>query len=188
MVKITNKGLDEPLPDPGLFPEASAIAFSEPMRNIVDKPPPKSPPITPAAIGVLSGSTHIFQPQATFTPTFSQTSLPARIRATTTQTKQCPTSAAARFAVPVCSGPSSSGGGPQPATAGGGTNGGMRGNAPTIFTGDRSKSDEFLREFKIYHMVNSQNNAMLVPLDRIGLAISFIRGLNVNDWVENMLN
>jgi hypothetical protein len=70
MVKITDKGLNEPLPDPGLFPEASAIAFSEAMRNIVDEPPPKSPLITLAAIGALSGSTHIFQPQATFAPTF----------------------------------------------------------------------------------------------------------------------
>ena len=64
----------------------------------------------------------------------------------------------------------------------------MKGNPPTIFTGDRSKSDNFLREFKIYHMANSQNNSMLVPLDRIGLAISFIRGPMVNDWVEHMMN
>ena len=63
----------------------------------------------------------------------------------------------------------------------------MKGNPPTIFSGDRSKSDDFLREFKIYRMANSQNNSMLVPLDRIGLAISFIRGPNVNDWVEGMM-
>ena len=63
----------------------------------------------------------------------------------------------------------------------------MKGNPPTIFSGDRSKSDDFLREFKIYQMANSQNNSMLVPLDQIGLAISFIRGPNVNDWVEGMM-
>ena len=63
----------------------------------------------------------------------------------------------------------------------------MKGNPPTIFTGDRSKSDDFLQEFKIYCMANSQNNSMLVPLDRISLAISFIRGPMVNDWVEHMM-
>ena len=52
----------------------------------------------------------------------------------------------------------------------------MKGNPPTIFTGDRSKSDDFLREFKIYRMANSQSTSMLIPLNRIGLTISFIRG------------
>ena len=36
-------------------------------------------------------------------------------------------------------------------------------------------------------MANSQNNSMLILLDRIGLAISFIRGPNVNNWVEGMM-
>jgi hypothetical protein len=29
----------------------------------------------------------------------------------------------------------------------GGTNGGLKGNMPTVFDGDRSKSNQFLREF-----------------------------------------
>ena len=37
-------------------------------------------------------------------------------------------------------------------------------------------------------MANSQNNSMLVPLNRMGLAISFIHGPMVNDWVEHMMN
>ena len=86
IVKISDKGVDEPLPDPGLFPEASAIALSEAVKNFEDVPPAKSPLITPAAIGALSRSAHIFQPQATFQPTFGQTSLPAMIGATTTRT------------------------------------------------------------------------------------------------------
>ena len=60
MVKISDKGVNEPLPEPGLFPEASAIAFSEALKNIENVPPPKSPLISPAAIGALSGSAHIF--------------------------------------------------------------------------------------------------------------------------------
>ena len=60
IVKISDKGVDEPLPDPGLFPEASAIALSEAVKNLEDVPLAKSPLITPAAIGALSGSAHIF--------------------------------------------------------------------------------------------------------------------------------
>ena len=38
---------------------------------------------------------------------------------------------------------------------GGGGNGrGMHGNPPTIFTGDCSKSNEFLEDFKVYRMAN----------------------------------
>jgi hypothetical protein len=62
MVKISDKGMNKPLPKPGLFPEASTIAFSKALKNIENVPPLKSPLISPAAIGALSGSAHIFQP------------------------------------------------------------------------------------------------------------------------------
>jgi hypothetical protein len=64
----------------------------------------------------------------------------------------------------------------------------MKGNTPMVFTGDRTKSDKFLREFQIYQMANRENPAMNHALDRIGIAISYIRGLLVDDWVEHMLN
>ena len=64
----------------------------------------------------------------------------------------------------------------------------MKGNAPTIFTGDRSLSNKFLREFRIYQMANRENPAMNVALDRIRIAISYIHGPNVDNWVEHMLN
>ena len=35
------------------------------------------------------------------------------------------------------------------------TNGGIKGNPPTIFAGDRLKSDNFIRKFKIYWLANS---------------------------------
>lgn len=189
MVKISNKGVDEPLPKPRLFPEASAIAFSEALKNIENIPPLKLPLISPAAIRALSRSAHIFQPQAIFQPSFGQMSLPARIGAATTTTfmQMHPQSAATHHPVwsrpgSRCgsgsgggpsggggSGPSGRGGGPGGGgghtAGGGGSNGGMKGNPPTIFSGDRSKSDDFLREFKIYRMANSQNNSMLIPLD-----------------------
>jgi hypothetical protein len=80
MVKITDKDFSNLLPDPGLFPEASAIAFNEVMRNINEDPPPPSPLISAAAIGALSRTATIFQPQ----PTFGQASL-TKVATTTTK-------------------------------------------------------------------------------------------------------
>jgi hypothetical protein len=37
-------------------------------------------------------------------------------------------------------------------------------------------------------MANRDNKTMTVPLDRLGLALSFIRGPHVDDWVERVLN
>ena len=64
----------------------------------------------------------------------------------------------------------------------------MKGNVPTVFTGNRSLSSKFLREFRIYQMANRENPAMNVALDCIGIAISYICGPNVDNWVEHMLN
>ena len=109
MVKILDKGIGKPLPEPGLFPEASAIAFSKALKNIEDVPAQKSPLISPAAIGALSSSAHIFQPQAIFQPTFRQVSLPTRIGAATTITQTRSQSATARHL--AWSGPSGGRGG-----------------------------------------------------------------------------
>ena len=52
---------------------------------------------------------------------------------------------------------------------GSGSNGGMCRNPPTNFTGDRSKSDEFLKDFKVYRMANQGNQTMRIPLERVAL-------------------
>ena len=57
-----------------------------------------------------------------------------------------------------------------------------------MFDGDRSKSDQFLREFHILMLLNHGHHAMATPLDRIGVALSYIRGKKVDDWVELTLN
>ena len=59
---------------------------------------------------------------------------------------------------------------------------------PTVFDGDHSKSDQFLWEFWILMLLNHGHHAMATPLDRIGVALSYIRGKKVNDWVELTLN
>ena len=83
-------------------------------------------------------------------------------------------------------GGSGGGGGGGPARAllggGGGNGGGMRGNPPAVFTGDRSKSNEFLEDFKVYRMANQGNQTMRVPLERVALILTYIKGKNVQDW------
>ena len=71
---------------------------------------------------------------------------------------------------------------------GGGANGGLKGNIPTVFNGDRPKSDQFLWEFHILMLSNCGHHAMATPLDRIGVTLSYIRGKKVDDWVELTLN
>ena len=78
-------------------------------------------------------------------------------------------------------GGSSGGGGLARASTGGGSGngGGMRGNPPAVFTGDRSKSDKFLEDFKVYRMANQGNQTMRVPLERVALILTYIKGKNV---------
>src|SRR5580692_4610746 len=45
-------------------------------------------------------------------------------------------------------------------------NGKWNGTEPTIFMGDRSQSDKFLKEFKLYKLLNEANESMAVPYKR----------------------
>ena len=91
----------------------------------------------------------------------------------------------------VIGGGGGGGGGPTRALPGGGgsgNGGGMRGNPPAVFTRDRSKSDEFLEDFKVYRMANQGNQTMRVPLERVALILTYIKGKNVQDWRMQMIN
>jgi hypothetical protein len=86
------------------------------------------------------------------------------------------------------SGGGSGGMGPTVAAQGGGSNGGMRGNPPAVFNSNHSKSDEFLKDFKVYRMVNQGNQTMRVPMERVALILTYIKGKNVQDWRMWMIN
>jgi Retrotransposon gag protein len=58
---------------------------------------------------------------------------------------------------------------------------------PTIFSGNRNKSDLFLKEFKQWKMLNRNTPEMSVPFDRVLMALSHIRGNRVNDWHKEQL-
>jgi hypothetical protein len=66
--------------------------------------------------------------------------------------------------------------------------GGLKGLAPSIFYGDRNRSDLFLKEFKQWKMINRNADEMKVPYNRVLMALSYIKGERVNDWQEEQLN
>ena len=66
-----------------------------------------------------------------------------------------------------------------------GENGSLGGDSPTKFNGDRSKTEQFIKEFDIYRIINVTNKKMIVPASRVALALSFIKGPMVNTWTFN---
>jgi hypothetical protein len=64
-------------------------------------------------------------------------------------------------------------------------NNGLKGVAPVIFNGDRSKSDSFWNEFRRYRLLNRKNESISIPFYRVLTALSYIRGPLVEDWVNS---
>jgi Retrotransposon gag protein len=63
----------------------------------------------------------------------------------------------------------------------------LQGTAPTIFTGERSLSKTFMRDFKIYKIMNPLADVMKQPYARVATALSLIRGPKVDNWVDEQL-
>ena len=61
---------------------------------------------------------------------------------------------------------------------------GLKGIASTIFTGDRSKADTFMNEFRRYRLLNRNNESISIPFYRVLTALSYIKGPLVEDWVN----
>jgi hypothetical protein len=64
-------------------------------------------------------------------------------------------------------------------------NNGLKGVAPIIFNGDRSKSDSFWNEFRQYRLLNRKNESISTPFYRVLTALSYIWGPLVEDWVNS---
>jgi hypothetical protein len=63
----------------------------------------------------------------------------------------------------------------------------LRGKAPDIFHGDRSKSETFKQQFKVYQGINDNHEVMQNPYYRTMQALSLIKGPLVNDWVDDQI-
>jgi hypothetical protein len=68
------------------------------------------------------------------------------------------------------------------------TNGELIGVPPSTFDGDRSKADEFITRFGLYSMINERNSVITNPKRRTALALTYIRGPKVDDWVSQQFN
>jgi hypothetical protein len=60
------------------------------------------------------------------------------------------------------------------------------GNPPHIFTGDRTKSEEFITQWEMYEGVNISNNLMHNAYQRSLLFMTYIQGPLVNEWIKSM--
>ena len=64
----------------------------------------------------------------------------------------------------------------------------LRGLPPALFDGNRKKSEDFLREFQLFRGLNENHELMTNPYFRSMLALSYMRGHNIKDWVEDQAN
>ena len=62
--------------------------------------------------------------------------------------------------------------------------GNLRGRAPEIFDGDRSKTKNFITELKVYFQLNRNKQDVKNRYSRVLLALSFIKGPKVVNWVN----
>jgi hypothetical protein len=68
------------------------------------------------------------------------------------------------------------------------TNGGaLKGNPPTPFTGERSKSRGFLNAFNLFKETNCHNETMKNPYFRITSALTYMTGDLMESWKEDQL-
>jgi hypothetical protein len=61
---------------------------------------------------------------------------------------------------------------------------GLKGTAPAVFNGDRSRSESFWNEFCRYRLLNRNNESISIPFFRVLTALSYIKGPMVEDWVN----
>jgi hypothetical protein len=64
------------------------------------------------------------------------------------------------------------------------TNGKLARLPPTIFTGDHTESDKFLKEFKQWRLLNRDHIKMKQAYNCVLMALTYIKGPRVNDWQE----
>ena len=67
------------------------------------------------------------------------------------------------------------------------TKGSLKGSPPTKFNGDRKMVKKFLNDFKTYKFLNRKNKTMKIPTNCVALALTFIKGEHVQDWVHEMM-
>jgi Retrotransposon gag protein/Zinc knuckle len=67
-------------------------------------------------------------------------------------------------------------------------NGSLKGKTPAIFDGDRSASKAFISDLRIYFQINRKKADVKNAYSRVLLALSFIKGPNVVNWVDTQFD
>ena len=62
--------------------------------------------------------------------------------------------------------------------------GGLAGQPPPQFHGDRTKSKRFLQKFELWALTNQDHEQMQVPWKWAALFLTFLNGEAVDDWVQ----
>jgi hypothetical protein len=75
---------------------------------------------------------------------------------------------------------------PPAPVVGGGRNDKLVGNTPLIFTGDRSRAEEFITQWQLYEGVNITNDLIRNAYQRAMLFLTYIQGPVVNEWVKGV--
>ena len=60
------------------------------------------------------------------------------------------------------------------------------GNVPIVFTGERSKSETFMTQWRLYQRANDGTRVMDVPYNRAMFFLTYVQGPLVNEWVNSM--
>jgi hypothetical protein len=68
----------------------------------------------------------------------------------------------------------------------GGRNDKLVGNTPQIFTGDRTRVEEFITQWQLYEGVNITNDLMRNAYQQAMLFLTYIQGPIVNEWVKGV--
>ena len=58
---------------------------------------------------------------------------------------------------------------------------------PQIFNGERDKADAFMNELLGYLLLNNNVVGFKSPIQQVALALTLIKGLQVDQWVRNMM-
>jgi hypothetical protein len=57
-----------------------------------------------------------------------------------------------------------------------------------LFDGDRSKTDHFITQFHVFCIINNTHAVISNPMQKVVLALTYIRGPKVDDWVSQQFN
>jgi len=66
--------------------------------------------------------------------------------------------------------------------------GGLKGSPPAKFNGDRKAAKQFMNDFRAYRFLNRKNETMKVAANRVALALTFIKGEQVQDWANGIMD